>query len=211
MRAWPLAWTLAGTVFVLSGTLVPEAPVAANPHTVVDADPAGSDNDVVREYCVRCHNDRRLRGNLSLESFDALAPHLQGDVAEKMIVKLRAGMMPPPGVSRPSGDTLDALVAGLEARIDAVAAANPAPGGRPFQRLNQAEYAASIRDLLGVEIDAASLLPPDTKSANFDNIADVQALSPTLLEAYLNAAADISRMAVGDRNAPAINVTYRNS
>lgn len=171
---------------------------------------ATDDNTVIEEYCVRCHSDRRLRGNLSLEGFDAASPHLSGDVAEKMIVKLRAGMMPPPGVSRPAGDTLLALVEALENRIDEAAERSPNPGGRTFQRLNQTEYARSIMDLLGLEIDPSSLLPLDTKSANFDNIADVQMLSPTLLDAYLNAAATISRMAVGDPDAAPSSTTYTN-
>jgi len=185
--------------------------------TSIDADGASTDrvtapfddNDVIQEYCVRCHSDRRLRGNLSLEPFDAELPEAMGEVAEKMVVKLRAGMMPPPGVSRPEGDTLALLVAALEDRLDAVAARSPNPGSRTFQRLNQAEYTASVRDLLGIEIDAGDYLPLDTKSANFDNIADVQMLSPTLLSAYLNAAAEISRLAVGDPNATSTETQYR--
>lgn len=167
------------------------------------------ENSVIEEYCVRCHSDRRLRGNLSLETFDAEQPHLQGEIAEKIVVKLRAGMMPPPGVSRPAGDTLDVLVQALEQRLDRIAEDQPNPGGRTFQRLNQAEYASSIRDLLGLEIDGAEYLPPDTKSANFDNIADVQMLSPTLLDAYLNAAAEVSRLALGDPAATSTETQYR--
>ncbi|MDH3423379.1 MAG: DUF1587 domain-containing protein, partial [Gemmatimonadota bacterium] len=170
---------------------------------------AVDDNDVIEEYCVRCHSDRRLRGNLSLEEFDATRPELDGATAEKMVVKLRAGMMPPPGVSRPAGDTLTALVEALENRLDRAAEADPNPGGRTFQRLNQAEYAASVHALLGLQIDGADYLPPDTKSANFDNIADAQMLSPTLLDAYLNAAAEISRLAVGDPNATSREAQYR--
>ncbi|MEM7415222.1 MAG: DUF1592 domain-containing protein [Gemmatimonadota bacterium] len=167
------------------------------------------DNAVIDRYCVRCHSDARLRGNLSLEDFDAGQPELDGEVAEKIVVKLRAGMMPPPGVSRPAGDTLGLLVASLEERLDDAAERAPNPGGRTFQRLNQAEYAASIRALLGLEVDGADYLPPDTKSANFDNIADVQLLSPTLLDAYLNAAAEISRLALGDPSATSTETQYR--
>ncbi len=164
--------------------------------------------DVVDEYCVRCHSDRRLRGNLSLEGFDPTRPEADWATAEKMIVKLRAGMMPPPGVSRPAGDTLGQLAEELEARLDRLAADTPRPGGRTFQRLNRAEYEASIRELLGLSIDGEAYLPPDTKSENFDNIADVQMLSPTLLDAYLNAAAEISRLAVGDPDAVPAETTY---
>ena len=169
-----------------------------------------TDQELIEEYCVRCHSDRRLRGNLSLETFDASAPHVQGEVAEKMILKLRAGMMPPPGVSRPAGDSLMALAASLEQRVDDVAARDPNPGGRTFQRLNQVEYARSVRDLLGLEIDPSAFLPLDTKSANFDNIADAQMISATLLDSYLNAAASIARLAVGDPEAAASSSTYTN-
>ena len=169
---------------------------------------AASDQETLEQYCVRCHSDRRLQGNLSLEDFDAAMPHEQAQIAEKLIVKLRTGMMPPPGANRPAGDTLQALVESIERRIDAVAAASPNPGARTFQRLNQAEYSRSIEDLLGLHVDAGDYLPLDTKADNFDNIADVQMLSPTLLDAYLNAAAEISRLAVGDPDATYSERTY---
>ena len=179
-------------------------------HTLERAPSASefSPNELIQEYCVRCHSDRRLRGNLSLEDFDAEVPHERAEIAEKMIVKLRAGMMPPPGVTRPAGDSLRMLVEGLEARIDEAAAGVPNPGGRTFQRLNRSEYERSIHDLLGLHIDAGAYLPLDAKSENFDNIADAQAMSPTLLGAYLGAAADISRLAVGDMDAVPIETTY---
>ena len=210
--------SLAALGTVIAATAEP-ASERASWYTLVGADPAVEqahatappvdDNAVIEEYCVRCHNDRRLRGNMSLEAFDANAPELNGELAEKMVVKLRAGMMPPPGVDRPAGDTLTMLVAALEQRLDEAAASRPNPGGRTFQRLNQAEYAASIRDLLGLRIDGSDYLPPDTKSANFDNIADVQMLSPTLLDAFLNAAAEISRLAVGDPDATTAETQYQ--
>ncbi len=206
---------LAGTVAVPTGES--PAPLASSAvfgshtrsSTDVETPTSIDENEVIGEYCVRCHSDRRMRGNLSLEEFDADQPELMGDVAEKIVVKLRAGMMPPPGVARPEGDSLDVLVASLENRLDAAAERAPNPGGRTFQRLNQSEYSASIRALLGLEIDGADYLPPDTKSANFDNIADVQMLSPTLLDAYLNAAATISRLALGDLNATSTETQYR--
>ncbi len=171
----------------------------------------GGPQDIVQGVCMNCHNDRRSRGNLSLESFDVAAADQNAETAEKMIRKLRAGMMPPPGTRRPHADSLKALVETLENIVDRAAAARPDPGGRTFQRLNRPEYERAIWDLLGLEVDAGKWLPNDQMSANFDNIADVQVPSPTLLEAYLNAAAEISRMAIGDRAAPAINTTYKNS
>jgi hypothetical protein len=174
---------------------------------LVDVDP----NDIVSATCVRCHSDSRLRGNLSLESFDIERASENAEVIERMIRKVRAGMMPPPGVRAPEGDTLQLFVEELEGVMDEAWRKSPTPGRRTFQRLNRPEYEQAIRDLLDLEVRAEDWLPLDQMSANFDNIADVQALSPLLLEAYLNAAADISRMAVGDRNAPAINVNYKNS
>ncbi len=170
-------------------------------------------NALVKQYCVNCHNDRNKEraGNLTLSSFDMAKLSEHADVAERMIRKLQASMMPPPGMPRPEPAKYAAFINTLETSIDAHAKANPNPGGRPFQRLNRPEYARAIKDLLALDVDSSEWLPNDTMSANFDNIADEQALSPTLLEAYLNAAADISRLAVGDKNAPLIDHTYTNS
>jgi hypothetical protein len=163
-------------------------------------------SNIVQRYCTNCHSPRQLRGNLNLEGYNVDSAMSRLDVSEKMIRKLRAQMMPPPGSRRPAGDSLTALVETLEQVIDKNTRANP--GNRPFQRLNRAEYERAVRDLLQLEVKAGDWLPLDTKSANFDNIADAQVLSPTLLEAYLNAAAAVSRMAVGDPKAPALVTSY---
>jgi len=173
--------------------------------------PADSLTGVLRQYCVVCHNDGMLTGNLTLSDFEVERAAERAETAEKMIVKLRAGMMPVPGAPRPSPDTLLALVETLENVIDAAAAVHPNPGRRTFQRLNRVEYSRSVEHLLGLKVDAGDYLPLDTKSANFDNIADVQMLSPTLMSAYLTAAAEISRLAVGDPNAPVGSRTYTNT
>jgi hypothetical protein len=183
---------------------VKPAPLAS--HT--PAAPAVDYNATVKRYCVTCHNDTRRTGGLSLVSFDVATAAQNAEVAERVIRKLQAGFMPPPGAARPDVQTTGSLIAALERHIDTVAATKPNPGVRTFQRLNRPEYARSIHDLLALDVDAGNWLPLDTKSANFDNIADAQALSPTLLEAYLNAASAISRMAVGDRSAPTIDTTY---
>ena len=158
-----------------------------------------------------CHNNQALRGNLSLEGFDVAAAAAHPETAEKMIRKLRAGMMPPPGTRQPPPEVLQALAETLERQLDAAARLDPNPGGRPFQRLNRPEYEQAIRDLLALEVDAGDWLPLDQMSANFDNVADVQTISPTLLEGYLNAASAISRLALGDRDAPAVDWTYKNT
>src|SRR3954468_19758065 len=168
-------------------------------------------NPVVKRYCAGCHSDRGKAGGLSLAAFDVAQAAQDADVAEKMIRKLQAGFMPPPASPRPDPATYAALISTLESRVDAAAAVKPNPGAKTFQRLNRPEYARAVHDLLALDVDAGSWLPLDTKSANFDNIADAQALSATLLESYLNAAAAISRMAVGDRRAAAVDTTYTNA
>jgi hypothetical protein len=186
-------------------------PAAAKPAPVAShapATPAVDYNATVKRYCVTCHNDTRRTGGLSLASFDVAKAAQNAEVAERVIRKLQAGFMPPPGAARPDAQTTASLVTTLERHVDTAAAVKPNPGVRTFQRLNRPEYARSIHDLLALDVDAGNWLPLDTKSANFDNIADAQALSPTLLEAYLNAASAISRMAVGDRSAPTIDTTY---
>ncbi|HXI27621.1 MAG TPA: DUF1592 domain-containing protein, partial [Vicinamibacterales bacterium] len=187
---------------LLLGSLT--APTAAQQEPA--ARPAQTPQAVVSRTCVGCHNDRTRSGNLSLASFDVAAAASQRDVTERMIRKLRAGQMPPAGI--PRDDTaLSALAAALEAAADAHVA-DAAPGRRTFQRLNRAEYERSIHDLLALDVNAGDFLPLDPKSANFDNIADAQLLSPTLMQSYLTAAAEISRLAVGDRAATAREATY---
>ncbi len=170
---------------------------------------AAEGQGIVDGTCQRCHNDRVRSGNMSLESFDVARADESAELAERVIRKLRAGMMPPAGVRRPEETALDGLATALETRIDAAAAANPNPGRRTFQRLNRAEYERSVRDLLALDIDAGSYLPLDTKSANFDNIADVQLLSTTLMNGYLRAAGEVSRLAVGDSAATPTETTYK--
>ena len=190
----------------------PGTPSAA-PHALQAAAsaPSAADlTDVVQQYCVRCHNERRMTGNLSLESFDVDAAHESAETAERMIRRLRAGMMPPVGASRPAGDTLLTLVERLETVVDDAAAADPNPGVRRFQRLNRPEYERVIRDLLDLEIDAGAWLPADTYLGSFDNVSAAQGLSTTLLEAYLRAATEISRMAVGNPNAVSGTGKYDN-
>ena len=200
-----------GPSAIHQSTYAPSAQGLSEVPAVLRADiPAESLTEVVQQYCVSCHNDTTLRGNLTLSDFEVERAVEHAETAEKMIVKLRAGMMPLPGSPRPSADTLLALVETLENVIDEAAAADPNPGQRTFQRMNRAEYSRSVEDLLDLQVDAGDYLPLDPKSANFDNIADVQMFSPTLLSAYLTAAGEISRLAIGDPNAPIGSRTYTN-
>ncbi len=191
----------------------PSAPRAAARHATPDltALSAAKQSELVATYCANCHSERAKAGGLSLAGFDAMRATERAEVVEKMIRKLRAGMMPPAGAKRPDADTLAALTGALEARMDEFAAVNPNPGFRPSQRLNRAEYARAIKDLLGLDVDVTAFLPADTISHGFDNVADSQRLSPTLLEGYLRAASQISRLAVGDRTATASSTTFKTS
>ena len=184
-------------------------PTVHGPRPTASALSASEQRALIDEFCVTCHDADKEKGGLNLEKFDPARAENSAEVAEKMIRKLRAGMMPPAGSDRPDVSVLHALAASLESRLDTMAAAKPNPGARTFQRLNRAEYANSIRELLGVDIDASAFLPPDTISHNFDNIADVQSLSPTVLEGYLRAAAKVSRDAVGDPDASHGSTTYK--
>ena len=179
--------------------------------SVISSADAEAMTAVVKKTCSGCHSDTRkgTAGNLTLANFTIANATNTPETAEKMIGKLRAGMMPPPGRSRPGGDTLNMLAETLEKLMDSKAVAAPNPGGRAFQRLNRAEYSASIQDVLGLSVDAGSWLPLDTKSANFDNIADSQTPSAMVLDAYMDAASEISRMAVGDPSAKSTTSTYK--
>jgi mono/diheme cytochrome c family protein len=188
----------------------PSGPKPAAAHAPVAAALTEAEQTaLVGQYCAGCHSQRGKAGGLSLAGFDAATLDSQGDVPEKMIRKLRAGMMPPAGARRPDADTLDKLATALETKIDTLAALHPNPGRRPFQRLNRAEYAAAVHDLLDLDVDVSAYLPPDTISHGFDNVADVQTFSPQLMDGYLRAASQISRLAVGDRNASGTSVTYK--
>ena len=166
-------------------------------------------NDVVAEYCTRCHSERMRRGDLVLEGFDIANASQNAEIVEKMIRKLRAGMMPPSGARRPDPEVLLEVATDLETTVDKAAERNPNPGIRTFQRLNRAEYHNTIRELFGIGVDVSAFLPLDTKSANFDNIADVQTPSATLMEGYLRAAEHVSRTVLGDPDAEIQSTVYR--
>jgi hypothetical protein len=160
-------------------------------------------------YCVSCHNDRLKTGSLSLEKIDLANLPSHSEVWEKVIRKLESGMMPPQGQMRPDQATTDGFVTWLKTSLDRDAAAHPNPGRSLLRRLNRVEYSNAIRDLLALELNVASLLPPDDSSYGFDNIADILGSSPALLESYVNAATEISAIAVGTADAATVSsATY---
>jgi hypothetical protein len=154
------------------------------------------------QYCVVCHNDKLKTANLSLQSADINSVGDHPEIWEPVIRKLRAGMMPPPGMPRPSLAKYEQLRDWLEAGIDRKAAAHPNPGSVVLHRLNRTEYANAIRDLLDLQMDVSTLLPADDSARGFDNVAGSLTISPTLLEAYTNAATRIARTAVGFWKSP---------
>lgn len=154
------------------------------------------------QYCVGCHNDRTKAANFSLEKADLAKAGEHADIWERVIRKMRAGMMPPPGLPRPPLVAYERTRDWFEAQMDRAAAARPNAGSVVLHRLNRTEYANAVRDLLDLEIDAASLLPADDSARGFDNVAGSLTISPTLLEAYTSAAARIARMAVGFWKSP---------
>jgi cytochrome c551/c552 len=164
---------------------------------------------VVDRYCVTCHNNRLKTGNLTLEGLTVAAAGQQAQVWEKVVRKVRTGMMPPANAPRPDRATLDGVAAAVEATIDRAAVAAPNPGAPALHRLNRTEYGNAVRDLLDLPIDAASLLPGDDSSEGFDNMASVLSVSPALMQAYVSAAAKISRLAVGDPTISADLTTYQ--
>lgn len=203
--------SLAGTATGDSTVRTPSARPGAIRHAVKKPLPslgAKELNVVLKQACGSCHSDKRRMGELSLDTYDVSQAAKDPEKSEKIVRKLQAGMMPPPGLKRPSADTLMALATSIERSVDAAAAIRPDPGSRAFQRLNRDEYQRSIKDILDIDIEAGKWLPLDTKSANFDNVADVQLPSATTLDAYLDAASEISRLAVGDARAGKVSITY---
>jgi len=165
--------------------------------------------DLVNQYCISCHNQKLKTANLMLDRADSANPADSAEAWEKVIVKLRSRAMPPPGMPHPDNATYDAVADWLEAGIDRAAAAKVNPGRTAsLHRLNRAEYANAVRDLVAVEVDAQAMLPPDEQAFGFENNAEALSMPPALLDRYVSAAAAISRRAVGDPNMPPVFVRY---
>ena len=173
------------------------------------ASPANAQKALIDRYCAGCHSQPLHAGDLSLQGVDIAKAPEHPEIWEKVIRKLRVGAMPPQGLPRPDRATLDGLAGYLETSLDRAAAAKPNPGRISMHRLNRTEYANAVRDLLGLEIDSTALLPADDEGSGFDNIADVLRMSPALMERYLSASWNISRMAVGNMRISPTTEVYR--
>jgi mono/diheme cytochrome c family protein len=202
---------LAGLLWVASAVVTVPLTAGQQPSAgSAAANPASADHGaVVTKYCVTCHNDRAKVGSLSLEKLDISDPAAGADTWERVVRKVRVGMMPPQGSPQPDPASRAALVSYLTTSLDQAVAAHPNPGRPLVHRLNRAEYSNAIRDLLAIDVDASALLPPDDAAYGFDNIADALGVSPVLLERYLAAAGKISSLAVGDPAVGPAGETFR--
>jgi len=202
-----LAAALVWTVQV-SGARAPEA---ARQAAVPASSPATTPElkATVDTYCVTCHNQRLKTGGLTLDDERVSDAAAHADVWEKVIRKVRGGMMPPAGLPRPSAQAQTALVSFLETTLDRAALAMPNPGRPLAHRLNRTEYANAIRDLLDVRVDPSGMLPSDDSAGGFDNNADVLGVSPVLLESYLTAAERVAALALGDPKLPPVGEVFR--
>jgi mono/diheme cytochrome c family protein len=192
------------SVVRVDGQSATPARTSAVPARAAAPSPATAEQQkaLIDQYCVTCHSARLKTANLSLQDVDYTRVGEHAELWEKVVRKLRAGVMPPPDVRRPSLPEYEGLRDWLEAEIDSSAASRVQPGSVVLHRLNRTEYANAIRDLLDLRIDVTTLLPPDDAAHGFDNIAGSLTISPTLLESYATAAARVARMAVGYWKSP---------
>ena len=176
------------------------APATVKPAAVSTAPDTAMPRKLIDQYCVTCHNAKTKTANLLLDQLDLANLDDHVDIAEKVVRKLRAGLMPPTGMVRPDPTTMESLIRWMEDELDRTASTHlPAPG---LHRMNRVEYTNAIRDLLALEVDATKFLPVDDSTRGFDNQAAALTISPALMEAYLSAAGKISRLAVGNFDAP---------
>ena len=188
-----LIWVVAAAANGPHAADVQRAPAAAAP----SQGPSPAVGAVVTQYCAGCHNERSRLGGLALTGLDLANAPADAEVWEKVIRKVRTGLMPPAGVPHPDAAMRAAFVSAVAEPLDRAAADKPNPGRPALYRLNRSEYANAIRDLLDLEVDAPTLLPPDDSAYGFDNIADVLSVSSTLMEQYVSAAGRVSALAVG--------------
>jgi hypothetical protein len=162
----------------------------------------------IEQYCTKCHNYDDFSGGLALEGLEPATLHSDPAIWEEVLLKLRAGMMPPAGQPRPAQAENRNFIKALESSLDAVAALQPHPGSKGLHRLNRTEYATAVEELLGVKVNASDLLPRDDEASGFDNAASVLKVSPSFLEQYMLAAREVSILAVGDPDAATTGRVY---
>src|SRR3989442_4227880 len=199
-QSGPTAWPSKPASNAMARPLSRPHPAALKAQSPAAVSDVATERALVDQYCVTCHNARLKTANLLLDQLDLAHLGDHAEVGEKVIRKLRAGMMPPTGMRRPDPATLQSLIRWMENDLDRSAVTHLPPPG--LHRLNRTEYANAVRDLLGLEVDATKFLPSDDSTHGFDNMAGTLTMSPALMEAYLSAAGKISRLAIGDVSAP---------
>jgi hypothetical protein len=195
-----------GLTTVLLASLTVMFPPHRKTLSRASASTANAPHTLIGKYCMSCHDAEEHEANLAFETLDFSRVDADAGTWEKVRRKLTSGVMPPAGQPRPSKAEIDDFITALTLRLDATA---PAAAPVALRRLNRTEYANVIRDLLGLQIDAAALLPPDAASKGFDNISAVLSTSPALIQGYLDAAMKVSRLAVGDLSTEAARTVYR--
>jgi len=194
-------------IFLLLAGVVSAAPDMPTAPFLAQADQHWG---MLKTYCIGCHNGKLSTGGLAFDELDAAGVPAKAQVWEKVVRKLRGGMMPPPGLPRPPKTQSAAFVAWMEGYLDAAAALDPNPGEVALHRLNRKEYANAVYDILGLRVDAAELLPQDAQSDGFDNIANVLQASPAFFNQYVAAALSVAVQAVGKPDPRAGSKTYSN-
>jgi hypothetical protein len=197
---------LAAALFVSAS---PGALNAARQTPVGVASDMATPQKFINQYCVTCHNQRARTAGLALDTFDLARIPSDSEIWERVVRKVRVGMMPPQGASKPDDAGRSGFVSWLTATLDEGARAHPNPGRPLLHRLNRAEYGNAIRDLLALDVDPSTLLPPDDSAYGFDNVGDVLGVSPVLLERYMDAAGKVSSLAVGDPDTAPASETFR--
>jgi hypothetical protein len=208
---WKVAATGCATLACAVSGSAAAKPAGANaspPAGTVASTPPPKHWGVLDKYCTNCHNTTDWAGGIAFDALSADDIASEAETWEKAIRKLDTGMMPPAGKPRPERAVLEAFAGELAARLDKASLVHPYPGTKSLHRLNRTEYANAVRDVLGLEVDATTLLPADDSAEGFDNIADVLSVSPTLIQSYISAAMKISRAAVGDRTMQPTLVKY---
>jgi hypothetical protein len=165
--------------------------------------------DTLQRYCSKCHNTEDFSGGFAIDQLNPVDLHPDAALWEKVVRKLRSGMMPPPGQDRPAVTDIIRMASGLETALDKTAARHPNPGAVVLHRMNRIEYANAVRDLLAVPVNGAQLLPADDSASGFDNIASALVLSPALMQSYITAASRISRLAVGDMGSSPVVTSFQ--
>src|SRR5579862_1754295 len=200
---------LSSLVVLIAGLALLQTPGAGQtsaPNTLAE-DPHGA---MIDTYCVDCHNKALRTAGVMFDTLDIKHPEANAEIWEKALRKLRGRLMPPPGNPQPPQKDIDAFTNWMQAALDAT----PGPitaGHVPVERLNRTEYAASVKDLLGVEVNEKDILPQDVQVEGFDNIASVLTTSPAFLDQYLDAARRVAKKAVGDMAPPIASIVYQAS